>query len=333
MSETIRGVTESGLFEIEAADYHADPCPEPALSNSLLKPLLALSPRHAWQESRRLNPHFEPDERARFDLGSTVHMLAFEKGRSLQIIDFLDFRSSAAKQARDTARLVGKTPILIEQYERAQMIVTALRDQIKDFPGAEEALDLTRGQTEIGLFWEDEAGCWGRNLIDRLLTDAPMWTVFDLKTIARSARPDDPSLGTYFVDMGYDTQAAIQERGLIRVFPELAGRLQFLFIFVEIDPPYMISVGAPDAETMTIAREKVARGFELWAQCLHTRQFPGYPRKVMPLRSPEWLNTRWRERRLAEEHEREVHLYPDTDKITITEAAGSGAKFTILDAG
>ena len=346
MTETIRGVTESGLFEIDAADYHACPCPEPALSNSLLKPLLALSPRHAWQASPRLNPNFEPEESARFDLGSTVHALALEKGRALHIIDAPDFRTKAAKEARDAARGLGKIPVLAKQYETALEIAQAARKQLEDFPGAEGALDLARGQTEIGLFWQDEAGCWGRNLIDRLLTDGPIWTVFDLKTLGRSARPDDGGLGVHFCEMGYDTQAAMQERGLLRVFPELAGRLQFRFIFVEIEPPYMLSVVEPDVSTMTIARKKVDTGFRLWTECLRTRQFPGYPRRVVPLRHAEFLANRWLERELADEHEREVmpsagyavfanetRPQPSTGALLGQDDGAAGAVHTILDAG
>ena len=334
MSETIRGVTESGLFEVEVEDYHQDPCPTPSLSNSLLKPLLAQSPQHAFQASSRLNPKFEPSGNDRFDLGSAVHMLALEKGRALQVIEADDYRTTKAKEARDAARALGKIPILAEKYETALAMASSIRRGLRDFPGAEAALDLSRGKTEIGLFWEDEAGCWGRNLIDRLITDEPMWTIFDLKTIARSARPDDPSLGTHFVDMGYDTQAAMQERGLCRVFPELSGRLQFRFVFVELDPPHMLSVVEPDAATMTIARKKVARGFELWAECLRTRQFPGYPRKIVSLRSPEWLANRWLEREIAEEQEKQAGNDPrkDYDRAADLEAREARMQ-TLLDAG
>ena len=52
-------------------------------------------------------------------------------------------------------------------------------------------------------------------------------------------------------------------------------------IFVEIEPPYMLSVVEPDVSTMTIARKKVDTGFRLWTECLRTRQFPGYPRRVV----------------------------------------------------
>jgi hypothetical protein len=333
MSETMRGVNEAGLFEIEPDDYHADPCPTPSLSNSLLKPLLSQSPQHAFQASSRLNPKFEATGSDRFDLGSAVHMLTLEKGRSLQVIEADDYRTKKAQEARDMARSLGKIPIIAAKYETALDIASSIRRGLREFPGAQDALDLTRGKTEIGLFWEDAAGCWGRNLIDRLITDAPMWTVYDLKTIGRSARPDDPALGAHFVDMGYDTQAAMQERGLLTVFPELSGRLQWRFIFAEIDPPYGLSVVEPDASTMTIGRQKVKRGFELWSQCLRRNLFPSYPRKVVPLHHAEYLANRWLDRELAGEYDAANAARPDQAVENPVAQDQPGPAVNLLDAG
>jgi PDDEXK-like domain of unknown function (DUF3799) len=331
MIETTRGVTESGLFEIEANDYHADPCPMPSLSNSLLKPLLNLSPKHAWTVSPRLNPHHVPDESERLDFGSIVHRILLDKGRQMQILDFPDYRTKAAQQARDTAREIGRIPVLVEKYEQAQRLATRAREQIRQFPDMSDAFDTMTGKTEIGLFWEDDAGCWGRSLIDRLMTDAPFWRSIDIKTIARSARPDDAGLGVHFTEMGYDTQAALQERGLIKVFPKLAGRILFRFVFIELDPPHMISIVEPDPATMEIARRKVDAGFRLWSRCLKRNYFPGYPCRVVPLRHAEWMASRWLEREGLETAPDAAR--PDPVENPVAQDQGWADIQTVLDAG
>ena len=205
----MRGVDQGGLYEVEAEDYHADPCPEPSLSNSLIAMVLSGAPRHAWQAHPQLNQNYRPSESKRLDLGMVAHKLLLDKGRDYHIIEANSYQTKSAQIARDTARELGKIPILVDDFALAQAMVRACHEQLADFPGAELAFDLAHGKTELGLFWQEPSGVWGRNLIDRLVTEAPTWECWDYKTTSRGADPSDPWFGAHFVEYGYDTQAAM----------------------------------------------------------------------------------------------------------------------------
>ncbi|WP_242401117.1 hypothetical protein [Acetobacter okinawensis] len=49
-------ITTPGIYDLPEAQYHADPCPTPSLSNSVARILLDESPMHAHFSHPRLNP-------------------------------------------------------------------------------------------------------------------------------------------------------------------------------------------------------------------------------------------------------------------------------------
>src|SRR3979411_2799004 len=74
-------------FDVQAADYHADPCERPSLSSSIAKILIEKTPRHAWTAHPWLNPNFVPKQDSKFDLGSAVHELMLGKGVGYTVIE------------------------------------------------------------------------------------------------------------------------------------------------------------------------------------------------------------------------------------------------------
>ena len=104
------------LCAMSAAEYHADPCPEPSLSSSIARLILSHSPLHAWTEHPRLNPNYKPEESTKFDRGSAAHALLLEGEDRMAVIPFKDYRKDAAQEARDNARLAGKFPVLEADY-------------------------------------------------------------------------------------------------------------------------------------------------------------------------------------------------------------------------
>jgi hypothetical protein len=103
-------IDRPGIYPgISDADYRADPCPVPSLTQSLCKVILAGSPKHAWTESPRLNPNFEPDDDAKFDVGNASHRLVLGRGKDFEIVDAADWRTKAAQEARETRRSSAKS--------------------------------------------------------------------------------------------------------------------------------------------------------------------------------------------------------------------------------
>src|SRR5215469_2806071 len=245
---------EPGLYETAINDYHRDlPCPEPSLNASLI-PFLLQCPAKARVRHPKLNPTWRGEETRRMDLGSVAHKLLLGKGRDVKIIEADNYRTKAAQEERDAARAAGLIPVLVADLATAEAMHTACVKQLEDF-GVDNTFE--GGKSELAMFWQDEAGCWGRSLIDRLRDDLPTWHVWDYKTTERCVRPEDAGMGAHIVDMGYDTQLAVQERGLLTLFPSLAGRLRFRLLWQETEEPYLISVIEPDSATMSIARRKV----------------------------------------------------------------------------
>ena len=97
-------ITAPGIYtDFPVDQYRADPCPQPSLTQSIAKVILDHSPLHAWHAHPRLNPRFVQDEEKKFDIGNTAHALLIGRGKSIAVIDADDWRTKAAKEAREAA--------------------------------------------------------------------------------------------------------------------------------------------------------------------------------------------------------------------------------------
>jgi hypothetical protein len=96
-------IDKPGIYRgVSSADYFADPCPTPSLTQSLIKILIERSPEHAWTASPRLNPQFEYDDDTKFDIGNVAHRLVLGRGKEIEVVDFPDWRKKEAQEARET---------------------------------------------------------------------------------------------------------------------------------------------------------------------------------------------------------------------------------------
>ena len=298
---------EPGLFEVAIDDYHRDPCPTPSLNNSLI-PYLLQCPAKARARHPRLNPAARPDESRKMDMGSVCHKIRLGRGREIHVIDADNYRTKAAQEARDAARAAGLIPCLTADLAETEAMIRACDRQLAEF-----GLDpFSGGKSELALLWQDVAGCWGRSLIDHLRDDLPTWEGWDYKTTERSVQPESPAMGAFIVEQGYDTQFAMQQRGLVTLFPSLAGRLKWRLLFQETEEPYLISIVEPDEATMAIACRKVDYALNLWADCLENDNFPGYTQGIVTSTHAGYLADRWLAREIEESEiiEQEPQLPP-----------------------
>ncbi len=293
-------LTEPGFYEIDAADYHADPAPEPSLSQSIGKILLEHCPRAAWWAHSRLNPQFTPQEDIKFDRGNVAHALLLGKGREFRIVDGADYRSKAAQIQRDVFRSAGFIPILAGQHEVMVQMVAAARKQLASIDEGQFAFTPEWGEVEICVMARDPADCWTRALIDfygsKMLSGVTCW---DYKTTSGTANPS--MLMTTFNRLGWAFQAAFQERIICLLKPELAGKLRFRFFVQETEEPYLASVCEPSGAAMTLAHKMVAAAIGIWKRCLDTGQWPGYPAHSVPIGVPASAEASWLARELEDE--------------------------------
>lgn len=284
-----------GVYDISAAEYHADPCATPSLSSSIGKLLVTPggTPRRAWWDHPRLNPDYVSEESDKFDLGNAAHAIILRSDSDFTIVDAPDWRTKTSQERRLDARATGKIPILEKHWHNVVAMGKSAALQIaahKDAAGA-----FLNGRPEQTLVW-CEGDVWCRARLDWL----PFAGIFydDYKSTAASADPD--LWGRTMFGMGADFQAAFYLRGIRAL--GLCDRPQFRFIVQENYPPYLLSVIALDPDTLDIAERDVARAIDIWGRCLRSGEWPGYQDRTCYVGSPPW--------RIAQKLEREAREYP-----------------------
>ena len=274
-------ISAPGLYDIDANEYFADPCPAPSLTQSGIPTLLKRSPYHFAHRHPRLNPYGgEPaTERAQY-LGQAVHRLALGRGREISEIRYPDFVHSSAREARDLAVANGRIPVLTRDLVRCRDMAEILKRKI------DEALGGAPYVTETVIAWTEttpSGPIWCRAMID--VWCPSLATALDPKALRIAATAE--AFGRTAAESGYDIQAVFYARGLLAVFPALS-KVRFANLVVESSPPHGAQSFAPDASARVIAEAQVEEAIDLFGQCLHSRTWPSYPAGIQPYTTPGW---------------------------------------------
>lgn len=294
-------ITAPGIYrDFDGQAYFDDPCPEPSLSQSIAKVLIAQSPLHAMHEHPRLvSPAAEDDEAEKYvkaqAIGNAAHALMIGRGKTISVFDFKAFRKDTEKEARDEAVAAGNTPILKKHILDAEAMVHAAHAQL-DHHEAKDA--FTKGAGEVVIAWQED-GLWFRSMIDWLHDD--MLIVDDYKTTGMSVAPHVISM--MMVNAGWDVQAAMIERGLNVLDPQRAGRRRFRFIGQENSKPYALTVAQMGEAALTMGRKKIDAAVNLWRAAIETGQWPGYTNRIIVPEYAGWQETRWLDREISGEFE------------------------------
>lgn len=277
-----------------AADYHADKdAPVASLSSSIAKILITQSPLHAWTAHPRLNPDYREQESDTFDYGTAAHAMLLEGDQSgLVIVEADDWRKKEAREARDNARAAGKTPILARQLAKVQRMVEAacLCIEASEFAGI-----LERGTPEHTIRWQ-ESGAHLRSRLD--LWDASTGVILDYKSAA-DASPE--GFNRVIPRMGYDFQGAFYRRGILKS-GEYTGNSdpRFILFAQEKEPPYDCTFHGIAPSMAEIADAQVERAIQIWGECMRTRKWPGYSKRVHHAEATAWQMAMY-EAQIAEE--------------------------------
>jgi hypothetical protein len=284
-------VTEPGFYAMSAAEYHADPCPEPSLSASLACELVTNTPAHARLKHPRLNPSLVEDQAEHFDMGSVAHA-AFLEGRDVvAILDFDDWRTKASKEARDVARANGKVPLLRKVWSDVEAMLMATRPQLD---AHEDGAAMFRdGLAEPVMVWRED-GLWFRARLDwlRLSLRRRQYAIDDYKTTSTSANPETLSDKTVW-SHGWDVKASFYRRGL-HVLTGFGA--EFRFSVQECYPPFALSVVAPSPGAEMLGDMKVHLAIERWERGLRQNDWRAYPRRTAFFEVPAWMEKRWADR-------------------------------------
>jgi hypothetical protein len=289
-------ISAPGFYRMPAARYHKDPVSAVSLSSSCAVTLVSETPAHAKAGHPRLTEQPDDDTNKAMDLGSVVHELVLGEGGGFRVHDFPDWRTKDAKAAAEASREVGEIPILKVKYDEACEVDASISKNLQAI--GEVWNRFLAGHKEIVYIWRDIGGPWCRSMDDCLYISGDHAICFDLKTTATGL--SDREIQSKIVG-GMDLKAAFRVRGLTQLLPSLAGRIKFMWIFAEVNPPYEIRAIEATGEILAMGDRKAAYAIELWRRCMGANEWPGYPRKIERIPLPGWAEAQWMERELSED--------------------------------
>lgn len=256
-----------GLVQMPMAEYLADPCPTPSLSAGIAHTLITQSALHAKWAHPKLSPSYKQEEDGRFDIGTAAHSLILEGVDKVAVCEFDDWRSKAARQAREDARRNGFTPLLTKHYEAVKAMVLAAANYMAS---CELKAAFAQATPELTCLWQ-EGDLWMRARPD--LTSADRKVIVNYKT-TEIAEPE--SFARRMIGLGYDLSAVFYERGMKAIgYP-----VEQFFLAQEVTPPYACALVGLSDPMREIANGKLDYALTLWAHCMKTDQWSAYPSTV-----------------------------------------------------
>lgn len=272
-----------GIYDMPEHEYHADPVPGGSLSSTEIKRLLDSPARY-----RHAKDHGGSEHKDVFDFGKAAHSLVLGAGGEMVVLDFDNFLTKAAKEARDEARANGATPILRGDWLTVEAMAAALRAH----PIAAALLDPDKGKPEQSLFWQ-QGGIWRRARYDWLPTEYKGRLILpDYKTTPdASAAAFSKSVANF----GYHNQAGWYLDGAIALLG--VRDPAFVFIAQEKIAPYLVNVIELDRYALEIGRSLNEEAVETYLACMESGEWPGYPNDVTQIALPRWAEMSFEETR------------------------------------
>lgn len=254
---------EPGIIDgLPNAEYHGA---KEWLGSTSLKTLALKTPAHYKYESTH---QVFKDE---FNIGTAAHSLILENDTTnIVVLDFPNYLTKAAKEAKAAAIADNKQPLLAKEWEQVQ----AMRDAVMDHAVAGP---LFKGLVpERSFFWEQD-GMKFKVRPDALREDL----IVDLKTTVNA---DTNEFGKTAFSYGYFISAALYQQGVERV---TGRKLPFVFVNVEKTAPYLVSVTELDDDALDFGRMMIERATRIYKECTKTDVWPGYPTRTIA-RLPDW---------------------------------------------
>lgn len=255
---------QPGLYsadQISNAEYHAQ---RDVLSASGAKAIMGESLGHFRHQQDN------PVHKDVFDAGTAAHELVLEgEFRSVKVLDFADYKTKAAQEARKDAYAEGLTPMLERDLADIRGMAKAIRNN------ADAMALLEAGQPEVSAFWQDrDTGAHLRTRYDWLPEIDPdkRLVIPDYKT-AKTANPS-----AFARDAGkyrYHQQAAWYIDTILTM--GLHHNVAFVFIVQEKVAPYASSVVQLSSADIELGRQLNAVAIRKFRHSMETGVWPTYP--------------------------------------------------------
>ena len=232
--------------DMPEAEYHA----HPALSQSGCKDLLKSPAEFRYRRDSPLHSDA-------FDEGTAAHKLVLGVGPELVRLDFTDWRTKAAQEARAEVRAAGGVALLPETFDR----VRAMADRLSEHTLAMRL--LSHGDPEVSLFAEF-GGVEVRGRLD--------WLGPRIATDYKTTRESAPTaFSRTAANFGYHVQAAFY-LDLLEAVGE--PREAFAFIVQTKQPPYGVFVTDLAPEDIDLGRRRYQAAVERYRDCVAADVWP-----------------------------------------------------------
>ena len=298
-------IESPGIYDISAADYHADPCPVPSLSRSIAHLLVTRSPMHAHYHHPRLGGGEDIEASKAMDAGSAVHAMVLGKGAQTVPLKSVygskheragqpvtDYATKDAQAERSALREAGHIPCLAHELPEWQRAAASIMRHLRVHQDGADF--FATGRSEATVIWRED-DIWLRIMVDRL-PDDPQAPAYDLKLTKLAAAPQ---AWEQQLRKKYAFQDAFYRRGLAAIRKVTPPPMRF--VVGEIDPPYGVSVMTAAPSLAALADAEVERAVRVWRQCLISDRWPGYPLFTAHVEAPTWMVVAAEERELRDE--------------------------------
>lgn len=271
-------VTEPGVYdEMPESVYHGDPVPGGSLSSTGARKLL---PPSCPALFRYEQDHPRAENRT-FDFGHVAHKLVLGRGGDVAVLEFDNYRTKKAQDAKRDAYAQGRIPILEEEFEKAEEMAAAVRAH----PFASTL--FTDGKPEQSVFAPDPlTGVMLRARFDWLkngLTPNGKLLIADYKTAADAA-PE--AIAKSVRNYGYHQQDAWYTS--VAHLLGLADDIEFVLVFQEKTAPYLVTVVVLDHAASFWGEVLNRYAIKLYRRCVESGRWPGYADDVVPVSLPPW---------------------------------------------
>lgn len=254
------------FYDIPADTYHKGLIEVADCNGLQIKPLSSTGAKTIVKQSpaNYLQSLITRTEKKTFDLGHAAHELILEGGlKSVEVLDFPNFMSKAAKEARDAVYAAGGTPML----ERDLVDVYAMEKAVREHALASSL--LSDGQPEVsGLVWDEEYQIWFQVRFDWLRTDG---LIVDLKT-SRSSTPDEfnRDIAAFY----YHLQASLYLRAA-----ELLGLKPqgWRWVVVQSAAPHNVFVVEYSEVDRLTGDQRMHTALRKYADGIHAGAWPAFP--------------------------------------------------------
>lgn len=277
-------ISEPGFYEMPAQAYHADPCVKPSLSSSLAAEIVTRSPAHARLSHPRLcDGNTATKESPSLSFGSVVHELLLGKGGGFSLWEGDSWRGNDAATFRELSISNGMTPIKRADFDRANALAESVRRQCASM-GIGYVFE--EGKSEQVAVWKS-GDHYMRAMFDRWLPERN--EIWDIKTTSSIAHPEN--LSREIVKWHYDIRSEFYLMGAEKLtgIPSIRGGLGFLFLFVEVEPPFCVVPCYLDQTFKTRGRKLAQEAIDLWARSMETGHWPGYVNGAVEIAAPGWV--------------------------------------------